>query len=252
MRPDSRQLSILCERYLELIAADKWNTLLLLLQAPVIAGLLVLKWRDIEEVTNSLLFALAFSAILFGTLNSCREVVKEKDIFEREWMKGLDLPAYLWSKLIVLALLAFAQCLCLIFIVNHWIDLGDPPLLHLLVLFPASLAGTGLGLLVSAAVTSVDRSLASVPLLLLPQILFSELLLSNDHASSVVKLLDSLTITSWCYDGLSTLEKTETSWGTLFWSVAVPLLMTATFLLMAQLAMRVRLPAAGRTRKKAA
>lgn len=251
MRPDNRQLSILCERYLELIAADKWNTLLLLLQAPVIAGLLVLKWRDVDEVTNSLLFALAFSAILFGTLNACREVVKEKDIFEREWMKGLDLSAYLWSKLFVLSLLAFAQCLCLIFIVNHWIDLGDPTILHLMVLFPASLAGTGLGLLVSAAVTTVDRSLASVPLLLLPQILFSELLLSNDHASSVVKLLDGLTITSWCFEGLSNLEKTEPSWSAVFWSVAVPLLMTVSFLALAHLAMRLRLPATGTVRKTA-
>lgn len=242
MKPDPKQLSILCERYLELIAADRWNTLLLLLQAPAIAGLLVLKWRDVEQVTDSLLFAMTFSAILFGTLNSCREVVKEKEIFQREWMKGLDLAAYLWSKLLVLALLAFAQCLCLVFIVNRWVDLGDPAFLHLLVLFPASLAGTGLGLLVSSLVTTVDRSLASVPLLLLPQILFSELLLSNEHASSLVKLLDGLTITRWSYHGLRALEQTETSWGIVFWSIAVPCAMTVSFLLLAHIAMALRLP----------
>jgi hypothetical protein len=235
----------LCERYLELIAADRWNTLLLILQAPVIAGLVVLVWQDIDEVTSSLLFVLTLSAIWFGTLNSCREVVKEKAIFEREWMKGLNLSSYLWSKLIVLALLGFAQCLCLVFIVNARIDLGDPPLLHLLVLFPASLAGTGLGLFISSAVTTVDRSLAAVPLLLLPQILFSELLLSHEHSSSAVKLLDCLTITTWSYEGLYALEQTETEWSTVFWSMTVPVAMTLGFMVLAYVAIHLRLPAEG-------
>ncbi len=240
--PDRRQLSILCERYLELILADRWNTLLLLLQAPVIAGLVVLIWRDVDQVTQSLLFVLTLSAIWFGTLNSCREVVKERAIFEREWMRGLDLSAYLWSKLIVLAAVGFAQCLCLVFIVNHWIDLGDPPLAHLLVLFPASLAGTGLGLLISSSVTTVDRSLAMVPILLLPQILFSELLLSHDHSSDLVKFLDNLAITTWTYEGLNQLEATETEWSVVFWSLAVPTAMAIGFILLSLLIMRFRLP----------
>ncbi len=242
MKPESRQLSILCERYLELILADRWNSLLLLLQAPVIAGLIVLIWRDVNSVTESLLFVLALSAIWFGTLNACREIVKEKSIFEREWMKGLDLAAYLWSKLIILAVLGFAQCLCLVFIVNMVIDLGDPPLGHLLVLFPASLAGTGLGLLISASVTSVDRSLTAVPLLLLPQILFSELLLSHEHSSDLVLLLEKTAITTWTFNGLEQLERGDKDWSILFSSIAVPFVMAFLFLLACQLVMSLRLP----------
>lgn len=222
--------------------ADRWNTLLLILQAPVIAGLVVLIWRDVDDVTSSLLFVLTISAIWFGTLNSCREVVKEKAIFEREWMRGLDLSAYLWSKFAVLSAVGFAQCLCLVFVVNHWIDLGDPPLAHLMVLFPASLAGTGLGLLISASVTTVDRSLAAVPILLLPQILFSELLLSRDHASDLVKFLDNMAITTWTYEGLVQLEQSETEWSVVFWSLAVPTIMALVFLLLAHGIMHYRLP----------
>lgn len=250
-RPDSAQLSILCERYLELIFADKWNTILLLAQAPVIAGLIVVIWRDYDDVTKSLLFVLALSAIWFGTLNSCREIVKEKDIFEREWMKGLSLGSYLWSKLCVLSLLGLAQCICLVFIVNHYIDLGDPPLGHLLVLFPASLAGTGLGLLISASVTTVDRSLTAVPLLLIPQILFSELLLSHEHSSDLVKFLEKLAITTWTYEGLDQLERSETDWSTVFWSLGVPCLMTIGFVLAAYPIMRWRLPGTSKGSKKA-
>lgn len=251
VKPDSRQLSVLCERYLELILADKWNTFLLLAQAPVIAGLVVLIWRDYDQVTESLLFVLALSAIWFGTLNACREIVKEKDIFEREWMKGLNLSAYLWSKVAVLSLLGLAQCICLVFVVNAYIDLGDPPLAHLLVLFPASLAGTGLGLLISASVTTVDRSLTAVPLLLLPQILFSELLLSHEHSSDFVKFLDKLAITTWTYEGLAQLESSEVDWSVVFWSLAVPSAMTIGFILLAYPVMRMRLPGTKKNAKKA-
>lgn len=250
MKTDRGQLSVLCERYLELILADKWNTLLLLAQAPVIAGLVVLIWRDVDEVTPSLLFVLALSAIWFGTLNSCREIVKEKAIFEREWMKGLNLMSYLWSKLAVLALLGFAQCFCLVFIVNSQIDLGDPPLAHLLVLFPASLAGTGLGLLISAGVTTVDRSLTAVPLLLIPQILFSEFVLPHDHAGPVVKFLEKTAITTWTYEGLNEFEHSPIDWSIVFWSLTVPTLMTFCFVLAAYPFMAWRLPGSVKKTKK--
>ena len=231
----------MCERYLELIFADKWNTLLLLAQAPVIAGLIALIWRDYDEVTDSLLFVLALSAIWFGTLNSCREIVKEKSIFEREWMKGLNLGSYLWSKLAVLSLVGLTQCLCLVFVVNSVVDLGDPPLAHLIVLFPASLAGTGLGMLISASVTTVDRSLTAVPILLLPQILFSELLISHDHSSDFVLFLEKLAITTWTFEGLNELEKSEWDWGPIFSSLGVPCLMTIVFVVLAQMVMKFRL-----------
>ena len=231
----------MCERYLELIFADKWNTLLLLAQAPVIAGLIALIWRDYEEVTDSLLFVLALSAIWFGTLNSCREIVKEKSIFEREWMKGLNLGSYLWSKLAVLSLVGLTQCLCLVFVVNSVVDLGDPPLAHLIVLFPASLAGTGLGMLISASVTTVDRSLTAVPILLLPQILFSELLISHDHSSDFVVFLEKLAITTWTFEGLSELEKSEWTWGPIFHSLGIPCLMTIVFVVLAHIVMKFRL-----------
>ena len=251
MKPDNRQFSILCERYLELILADKWNTLLLLAQAPVIAGLIVLIWKDYDTVSDSLLFVLALSAIWFGTLNACREIVKEKSIFEREWMKGLDLAAYLWSKLTVLAIIGFAQCLCLVFIVNSTVDLGDPPLGHLIVLFPASLAGTGLGLLISASVTTVDRSLTAVPLLLLPQILFSELLVSHEHSSDFVKFLEKTAITTWTFEGLNELEESTVDWSTVFWSLAAPCIMTILFMILSQLIMNLRLPGGISKAKKA-
>jgi hypothetical protein len=105
--------------------------------------------------------------------------------------------------------------------------------------------------LISASVTTVDRSLTAVPLLLIPQILFSELLLSHEHSSDFVKFLDKLAITTWTYEGLAQLESSEIDWSVVFWSLAVPCAMTIGFILLAYPVMRMRLPGTKKIAKKA-
>ena len=118
------QLNVLCERYLEIVFSDRGNTLLLLLQAPLIAFFIVLTWRDVDIATDSLYYVMTLTALWFGTFNSCREVVKEGAILDREARLGVKPGPYLLSKLLVLALVSFIQCLCLCFIVNRSIALG--------------------------------------------------------------------------------------------------------------------------------
>jgi hypothetical protein len=196
------QTEVLAERYLEVMASDAGNTFLLLAQAPFIAVCIVLVWRDVASPTDALYFVMALTAVWFGAINACREIVKERPIFHRERLVGEDPTAYLLSKLIVLAMLGFVQCLCLVFMVNHEITLGGPPLLLFAFLYAASLAGTALGLCLSAIVATSERAVACVPLLLLPQILFSNVILSHEHASDLIKWIEDLTIVAWAYDGL--------------------------------------------------
>ena len=224
-RLDWRQLGILAERYLELVLADSGNTILLLLQAPIIAGCIVVVWGDNDQVTSSLYFVLTLSAIWFGTINASREIVKEKAIFEREARVGLDPTAYVLSKVSVLALLGFIQCLCLVFVVDRWVALPGTTFLHFLVLFAASMAGAGLGLAISAVVSTPDRATAAVPILLLPQILFSEMVMDHSHSSALVKALEDLTITAWTYQGLTEVAASEPDLFKMLQGMFTPLLM---------------------------
>jgi ABC-type multidrug transport system ATPase subunit len=52
---------------------------------------------------------LVMSSVLAGTALSIREFIKERDIYERERMAGLSATAYLFSKVIVLSLIAVMQ-----------------------------------------------------------------------------------------------------------------------------------------------
>ena len=71
--------------------------------------------------------------------------------------------------------------------------------LELLALFGASVAGTGLGLLVSALATTQERAVFAVPLLLLPQILLSELAITNNLYSDVVAALEKAMPVHWAF-----------------------------------------------------
>lgn len=206
------QLNVLCERYLEIVFSDRGNTFLLLLQAPLIAFFVVLTWRDVDRPTDSLYYVLSLTALWFGTFNACREVVKEGPILDREARLGLQPGPYLLSKLLVLALLSFVQCLMLAFLVNHSVPLGGPPIFHFAYLWLTSLGGIALGLLISCLMSNSDKAVGSVVLVLIPQMLFSEMVLSHEHASSLIQWAEDFTFLAWAFQGMKEITKSEWSY----------------------------------------
>ena len=158
LRFSRRQFEILVERNLELLFSDFGNTALLLLQAPIIAGCMILVWRDVAQATDTLYFVMTLSAVWFGAINACREIVKERAIFLRELRVGLEIGSYIWSRLAVLALLGFVQCLLLVVLVDSQVALKGGPFLHFVILLAASLAGTSMGLALSAVSGTADRA----------------------------------------------------------------------------------------------
>ena len=114
-------------RCLTIKIADRWNTAILLAQAPVVALALVLvfggeasrkitveSWQQVNTATGVTVFLLGLSALWFGCSNSVREIVGEWAIYQRERMVGLRIPAYVFSKLTVSAVLCLIQCAVLI------------------------------------------------------------------------------------------------------------------------------------------
>jgi ABC-type multidrug transport system ATPase subunit len=176
---DWRQAMTLMRRYLDLMTVDRRNLLILILQAPLIAlviGLVFdidreLPLRVVQE--SQISFILVLSAIWFGCLNSARELVKELPIYLRERSVNLGLTPYLFSKLVPLAGLCLLQCALLLGVVASMISIpGDLPA-RFAVLFGAGMAATAMGLSVSAFVNSNDKAVATVPILLIPQVILS-------------------------------------------------------------------------------
>lgn len=173
-----RQFTTLTSRYLKIKLKDKINTAILLLQAPIIGILLAFLFSSgagatfHEEHPSILLFILVLSSMWFGIINSVKEIVGEKAIYERERLIGLKLIPYILSKFIILALLSLIQVLVLIAIIKLSIPLEVNNVDLILIIFVTALSGLSIGLLLSAVAKSVSQALSLVPIVLLPMIIF--------------------------------------------------------------------------------
>ncbi|HLI68800.1 MAG TPA: FHA domain-containing protein [Ktedonobacteraceae bacterium] len=125
------------------------------------------------------LFIMAFAAVMFGCINSAREIVKEEPIYRRERTVNLGIAPYLFSKIVVLGVLCALQSAVLVILVSikapfqpQGILLSSGIELYISV-FLTSLAGLMMGLAVSALAPNNDRATSLIPILLIPQVIFS-------------------------------------------------------------------------------
>lgn len=195
----ARQLQILCRRYAELVLADRRNLMLLLLQAPVIGLLLAMVSRT-DGLTESrleakkLIFMLATTGVWFGVINSAREICKEAHVLRRERLAGLHVGPYVGSKLIVLAVLVLIQSAILLAVVAARTTLPArgvllPPVLELYITIAlAGLAGTGLGLCLSAVATTPDKATSLIPIVLVPQVVFAGIMFALHGPTEVLSM----------------------------------------------------------------
>lgn len=220
--PLRHQTRVLVERYGACMAGDWMTVLLLLAQAPIIGWLCALVWGSIERDTPSLYFVMTLAAVWFGCMNACREIVKERAIFERERLFGLSPAAYVASKLGVLAALGLAQALLLQMTIEWHIALRGAFVAQTLALWGASLCGVGLGLLVSALASAQERAVGAVPLLLLPQILFSQFVMPPEYFSDTVAVLEKLMPVHWSFQVFEEAAAAQPDWGRLALGLVVP------------------------------
>jgi ABC transport system ATP-binding/permease protein len=179
-------LPILLQRQLAIFKADIKNLIILLAQ-PIIIGALV-AWAASDPQLEQ--FFAYIATLWFGCSNSAQEIVKELPIYRRERLVGLSRWSYLTSKFIWMAGLTAIQSLLLYATIAigklgvhgafQWQIIG-------LVLL--AFAATGIGLTMSAFARSPMQAVMLVPLLLIPQILFSGFTVpAKDMTPSVLAL----------------------------------------------------------------
>lgn len=178
----------------------------------MIGWLCTLVWGSVEKDTPSLYFVMCLSSIWFGCIGACREIVKERAIIERERFFGVSPWAVVASKAQVLAVVGIVQSVLLQGAVEWKLALHGPMGLQLVALVLCSWCGIGLGLAVSALAATQERAVGAVPLLLLPQVLFSEIALPREYFSDVVSVVEKLMPVRWGYRMFVELAATEVKW----------------------------------------
>lgn len=203
---DWRQTKTLMSRYLELILSDRLNLSILILQAPLIALIIGLVFEmDTDPLRRAtgqsqVVFILVLSAIWFGCLNSARELVKELPIYLRERSVNLALGPYIVSKLLPLAAICLLQCLLLLSVIAARLDIPGDWALRFAVLYAAAMAATTMGLCVSAFVNSNDKAVATIPILLIPQVILSGAVVTLKGAGLWIAKITM--IAWWAFDAM--------------------------------------------------
>jgi hypothetical protein len=215
-------LGTLARRYLDVIRGDARNLAILLLQAPFIATILRFLYKpntftnDVATTPGAappvkdaqeLLFLMVIATLWFGTINAAREISKERSIYLRERLAGVRVWPYLLSKLVVLAALCVVQSGLLLGIIGARVPLTpDSPTWWLILgtLVLTSLVATLQGLLLSALAGSTDQAVSLVPVVLLPQVIFSGMLIGLADLGPLQAVANVMP-GRWAYGGLAAL-----------------------------------------------
>jgi ABC-type multidrug transport system ATPase subunit/pSer/pThr/pTyr-binding forkhead associated (FHA) protein len=193
-------------RYFNIKLNDRVNTLVLVGQAPIIAGLICLIFQSISPAVP---FLLAVSAVWFGTNNAAREIVGEAPIYKRERMFNQGILAYMLSKITVLGTFAAIQSLLFTLIITINFSNSDPswdaPAKTFLWMLFVSLAASMMGLLLSAIVTTTEKVMTLVPIALIPQIMLAGVVAKI--SSPLVEVLSYLTLSRWGNEGFCNVQE---------------------------------------------
>ena len=197
-----RQLWVLTGRNFQLIWNNKLVLASLILQAPLMVGVIFLVGDPdcftsnlIDVGSRTVLFILAAVASFMGLLNSYREICKEREIIFREASVGISLGATVLAKAVTLFLVAAVQAAILTFGFVRVIHVPKNDLLfdtdweiYLTVLL-ILIASAAMGLLVSASFKSSESAILFVLVLIIAQVVFSGALFPVSGAMTAIGYL---------------------------------------------------------------
>lgn len=167
----------------------------------------------IESATLALktLFVFTCAELWVGFACSLQEIVKESAIYQRERLVNLGLLPYLFSKILVLAALAFLQTIVITCVIFWGFTDPQPELMTWLIgcfitTFLTIFAAINLGLLISAGVSNITQANSALPLILIPQIIFAGVLFNLEGLG---KYLSWLMISRWSIGAYGVLVEVE-------------------------------------------
>jgi len=178
-----RQGAILVHRNTRLLLADRRALAMAAVQSLVIGGLVGYAFgkfgTGLERINaeNALLLLLGLSAIWLGCNAASKEIVGELAIYRRERDINLSTAAFIGAKYLVSAVFTVLQLGVVYLLVAALAEaIPGNRLDQFLLLVLGALAGTAIGLLISALANTRDQATTIVPLALVPQLLLSGVL----------------------------------------------------------------------------
>ncbi|MGV8137535.1 MAG: ATP-binding cassette domain-containing protein [Mangrovibacterium sp.] len=213
-----RQLKLFIKRDFLTKKSNKQYLSIALLEAPMLAVILSFfsKFSDqgkyvFSENVNipAFLFMSVVVVLFIGLSISAEEIFKDRKIRKREEFLNLSKGAYFSSKIFVLFFISAIQVFSFILIGHYVLEIRDLTLSTWVILFSTACFANLLGLNLSAGLDSAVAIYILIPLMLVPQLLLSGVIVDfnkmHHSLSSYDKtpLLGDLMISRWSYEALA-------------------------------------------------
>jgi ABC transport system ATP-binding/permease protein len=154
------------------------------------------------------LFMAVIVALFLGMVISAEEIFKDRKILKREKFLNLSRSSYLFSKISILFTISAIQTLIFVIIGNSMLGIKGMALEYWLILFTTSCWANLIGLIISAGLNSVVTIYILIPLILVPQLLFSGVVVSFDKmhnkiaSEKNVPFIGDIMTSRWAYEAL--------------------------------------------------
>jgi hypothetical protein len=133
-------------------------------------------------------------ALFMGLTVSAEEIIRDRKILQRESFLNLSRGSYLYSKLLILFTLSAIQTLSYTLIGNYILEIQGMYLSFWLILFSTSCFANVLGLNISSAFNSAVTIYILIPILLIPQILLSGVVVKFDELNPWISSKDKVPV----------------------------------------------------------
>lgn len=215
-----KQLSIFVKRDIASKVSNKQYLIINTLEAPVLALLLAYIIRYTSSGSTEYVFrenpniaAFFFMAIIvalfMGLTVSAEEIIKDRKILKRESFLNLSRLSYLVSKMVILFSLSAFQTILFVGIGDAVLGIEGMTLPFWLILFSISCFANTLGLNISSAFNSAVTIYILIPLLIIPQLILSGVVVNFDKlnpqisSQDKVPLIGELMASRWGYEALA-------------------------------------------------
>jgi ABC-type multidrug transport system ATPase subunit len=194
-----KQLRVFMTRDILAKLANRQYLIINVLEAPVLAFFIafMVKYYDVLDGENRYsfynnhnipvyFFMSVVVALFFGLTMSAEEIYRDRKILKREKFLHLSRSSYLTSKVTVMFLISAMQTILFILVGNYILEIPLTELRYWLILFACTCFANMLGLNISSAFNSAVTIYILIPVLIIPQLLLSGVVISFDKFNPTV------------------------------------------------------------------
>lgn len=168
------------------------------------------------------LFISVIVALFVGLTTSAEEIIGNLKILKREKFLNLSKGSYLFSKIGIMFMISAIQMLFYTVVGNWVLEIHGMDLWYWIILFSTSCFANLLGLNISASFNSVKVIYILIPILIIPQLLFSGIIVSFDKlhpwfsSKSHVPAIGNVMASRWAYEAMAVKQFKDNDYETIF------------------------------------